>query len=237
MTLMDTNAHVVPQGPAPEPTQEPTQQPTRRQKTIALRRHVVRQLVLELALPLGGYYGLRAAGLNELLSLLAASALVLPMIVYTLVRQRRVDALAIFALSLVLLGALTSLVTGDPRLLLVRDSWIFGALGLWILGTLLTQHPFWRSAARAIVTVKVGEEGYRQWDARWDSEPVFRKHLRFMTLVWGLGFTLDAVVRVILAYTLPVDSVPLVSTVQWLVVLGGLWTFHIRYVTKNGLKV
>jgi len=41
---------------------------------------------------------------------------------------------------------------------------------------------------------------------------------------------------VLLAYTLPIDSVPLVSTVQWLVVLAGLIAFHTVYMTKHGLK-
>ena len=35
-----------------------------------------------------------------------------------------------------------------------------------------------------------------------------------LTAVWGMGFTLDALVRVLLAYTIPIDSVPLVSTVE-----------------------
>jgi len=43
-------------------------------------------------------------------------------------------------------------------------------------------------------------------------------------------------VRVLLAYTLPIDSVPLGSTVQWLVVLGGLLVFQNLYITKHGLK-
>ena len=47
---------------------------------------------------------------------------------------------------------------------------------------------------------------------------------------------MDALVRVLLAYTIPIDSVPLVSIVQWLVVLGGLVTFHIAYITKHGPK-
>lgn len=111
------------------------------------------------------------------------------------------------------------------------------ALGLWILATLFTQHPFMRTAARTIVTVKIGEAGYRQWDARWDNDSRFRGQLRVLTTVWGTVFTLDALVRVLLAYTLPVDSVPLVSTLQWLVVLGALLSFHTVYVTKNGLKV
>ncbi|MGW4119510.1 hypothetical protein [Nocardia sp. NPDC004711] len=75
--------------------------------------------------------------------------------------------------------------------------------------------------------------GYRGWDARWDNDFRFRHQLRVLTAV----FTLDAVVRVAFAYTLPLDAVPLATTLQWLVALAGLITFHIVYVTRNGLKV
>ncbi|WP_433567675.1 VC0807 family protein [Nocardia sp. CA-151230] len=121
--------------------------------------------------------------------------------------------------------------------MLVRDSWLFGALGLWTLGTLFTQRPMMRSFARTIVTVKIGEAGYRDWDARWDNDSRFRYQLRVLTAVWGTVFTLDAVTRVAFAYTLSLDAVPLATTLQWLVVLAGLITFHIVYVTRNGLKV
>ncbi|QIS09936.1 VC0807 family protein [Nocardia arthritidis] len=210
---------------------------TPEQKRAALRRHLARQLIVELVLPIGGYYGLRAAGVNPWLALIAPGLLVGLFIAYRAIRERRVDMMALFALAMIAVGAVTSLLTGDPRTLFLRDSLIFGAIGLWMLGTLLTEHPSMRSAARAIVTAKIGEEGYRQWDARWDNDSRFRSQLRLLTLVWGLGFTLDALVRAVLAYTLPVDAVPLVSTLQWLVVLGGLLTFHIVYVTKKGLKV
>jgi hypothetical protein len=210
---------------------------TPERKRAALRRHLARQLIVELALPLGGYYGLRAAGVNPWLALIVPALLTVPFIAYGAIRQRRVDAVALFALAFILVGTVMTLVTGDPRTLLVRDSWIFGVLGLWVLGTLLTRHPFMRTGARAVVTAKIGEEGYRQWDARWDNDSRFRSHLRVLTAVWGAGFALDAVVRILLAYTLPIDAVPLVNTLQWLVVLGGLLAFHILYVTRHGLKV
>jgi hypothetical protein len=207
------------------------------QKRAALRRHLVSRLLVELALPLGGYYGLRAAGANPWLALIAPAVLTVGFLAYTAIRQRRVDRVALFTLAMIVVGTAVSLMTGDPRTLLVRDSWLFGAVGLWMLATVFTQHPFIRSTSRTIVTVKVGEQGYRQWDARWDNDFRFRHRLRVLTAVWGMGFTFDALVRVLLAYTLPIDSVPLVSTVQWLVVLAGLITFHAVYITKHGLKV
>ncbi|MCU1685879.1 MAG: conserved rane protein of unknown function [Amycolatopsis sp.] len=35
-----------------------------------------------------------------------------------------------------------ALITGDQRALLARESWLTGALGLWILGSLALARPF-----------------------------------------------------------------------------------------------
>ena len=207
------------------------------QKTAGVRRVLARQLILELALPLGGYYGLRAAGVSPWLALTVGGLLAAPWIVYGMVRNRRVDVMAAFTLTMLLLGALMSAVTGDPRLLLVRDSWIGALLGGWILGTLPTRRPFIMATSRAIVIAKVGEAGANAWEARWEREADFRHHIRVLTAIWGVVFLGDAIVRVILAYTLPLDAVPGVSTVQWLAVLGCLLVFHTRYVGRTGLKV
>ncbi|PXX60953.1 hypothetical protein DFR70_109144 [Nocardia tenerifensis] len=217
--------------------QAPTIDRTPEQKRAAVRRHLLRQLLLELVIPLGGYYALRAAGVNPWLALIAPALLIVGLLAYHGIRERRVDAFALFTLSMIVVGTVMTLVTGDPRTLMVRDSWIFGVLGLWVLATLATQRPFIRTTARAIVTAKIGEEGYREWDARWDSDSRFRGQLRLLTAVWGAAFVLDALVRVVLAYTLPLDAIPLVSTLQWLVVLALVITFHNIYVTRHGLKV
>ncbi|MFI0740513.1 VC0807 family protein [Streptomyces sp. NPDC021100] len=209
---------------------------TERQKTAALRRLVVLQLLFELALPIGAFYGLQAAGASQWAALAVGSLITLPWIVHGMIRRRRVDPMGLFTLCLMLLGALMSLVTGDPRVLLVRDSWLFGLIGLWILGTLPTRRPFIMYMGQTVVTAKLGEAGWRAWASRWDTEPAFRRDVRVLTAVWGAVFTLDAAVRVVLALTVPVGSVPLVSTVQWLAVLAGLILFHNVYVTRRGLK-
>jgi hypothetical protein len=209
---------------------------TEAQKTAGLRRLLARQIIFELVVPLAGYYGLRGAGVSQWLALAIGSLLAAPWIIYGAVRDRRIDVVAVFTLSLLVVGALMSLVTGDPRLLLVRDSWIGALLGFWMLGTVPTQRPFLMLTSRAVVVAKVGEAGAKAWESRWDHEAAFRRHLRILSAIWGAVFLADAGVRVALAYSLPVDSVPAVSTAQWLVVLGCLIAFHIRYVTRNGLK-
>ncbi|MFD7919412.1 VC0807 family protein [Streptomyces sp. NPDC059740] len=209
----------------------------RLRRTKALRRRLLAQLFFELVLPLGSYYGLRALGAGQWLSMVAGGVLLLPWIGYGIVRRRRVEAMALFTLSLVVAATLLSLVSGSPRVLMVRDSWMTAAIGLWVLGTLLTRRPFMMTASRGVVIAKVGEAGLVAWEAQWDADPAFRHHLRFITAVWGAGFLLDAVLRVVLAYTIPVDAFPLTSAVLWLVVLGGLFAFHNTYITRHGLKL
>ncbi|MFF7634678.1 VC0807 family protein [Kitasatospora sp. NPDC008050] len=228
-----------PQATAAEaaPDAGPSAAPDAAQKARAAKRQLTKSLVFELALPLGGYYVLHGVGLGQWASLLISSLLLVPWLVLGMVRSRRVEVMPVFTLLLIVLGALMSMVSGSPRVLLVRDSWVFGVLGLWILGTLATQRPFMLTASRSIVATKIGEAGAEEWTGRWAYDATFRHHLRTLTTVWGLGFTVDAGIRVALAYTLPVDLVPLVSTLQWLVVLGGLFGFHIFYVNRNGLKV
>ena len=210
---------------------------TQAQKTAGLRRALARRLILEAGLPLAGYYGLRETGASEWLALAIGGVLAAPWIVVGAIRDRRFEATAAFTLSLMLIGALMSMVTGDPRLLLVRDGWLGALLGVWILGSLPTQRPFIMVTSRAIVVAKIGEAGARAWEDRWNHEADFRRHVRVLTAVWGAVFLADAAVRIALAYSLPVDTVPAVSTAQWLVVLGCLLVFHARYVSRTGLKV
>ncbi|MGF1429231.1 VC0807 family protein [Kitasatospora sp. LaBMicrA B282] len=201
------------------------------------RRALVQGLLFELGMPVGGYYLLVGLGVSQWAALVVSGLLLAPWLVYGMVRRGRVEAMPVFTLVLLVAGALMSLVTGSPRVLLIRDSWLFGVLGLWVLGTLATQRPFMLTAGRSIVAAKIGEQGAGEWLDRWHTEPLFRHQMRLLTAVWGGGFLLDAGIRVAFACTLPVGAVPLVNSLQWLVVLGALFGFHFWYISKHGLRV
>jgi hypothetical protein len=105
-----------------------------------------------------------------------------------------------------------------------------------MLGTVPTRRPVMMIMGRSIVIAKVGMAGLAKFEARWDTEAAFRRATRILSAIWGLVFALDALVQVAIAYTLPVDQVPLVSTLQWLVALGGLIGFHIVYTKRKDLR-
>ncbi|HEX4225503.1 MAG TPA: VC0807 family protein [Pseudonocardiaceae bacterium] len=211
--------------------------PTGTRRNLAgLRKHLIISILLDVALPLAGFYVLRGFGIGALAALLLSGLLVLPGVGYSVRQQRKVNMLTVFTISLLVVGALMSVITGSPRLLLVREAWLFLVVGLWMLGTVPTRRPVMMIMGRSIVIAKVGMEGLAKFEARWDAEAAFRRATRILSSVWGLVFTLDALLQVAIAYTLPVDRVPLVSTVQWLVVLAGLITFHAVYTQRKGLR-
>jgi hypothetical protein len=129
---------------------------------------------------------------------------------------RSVDPLALFTLTLVGCGAAVAAITGDARALLARESWLTGVIGLWILASLRAERPFLYHATARVMA----EDAARRWDRAWRDEPRLRRTLRQMTIAWGAAFLLDAAARVAMAYTLPVDVVPVASVALLCGLLG-----------------
>jgi hypothetical protein len=107
------------------------------------------------------------------------------------------------------------MLTADPRLLLARESYPTGVVGFWTVGTLLARRPL----LFGVTTRFMSEDSARAWEHDWAHSPRSRRTLRVMTAAWGVAFLLDAAARVVMAYTLPVDLVPLLSTALLVVML------------------
>jgi hypothetical protein len=172
-------------------------------------------LLWDVGLPIVVYYAGRALGYHVLPALAAAGCAALVRVAVVAVGRRRLDGLAAvvggtFAL---LLGI--SLLTGDPRIVLAKESVLSGAAGLLLVGSCLVGKPLVYSLARKLNTGKTA-----QWDARWENEPAFRKHFVQLSAVIGGVLLADAIVRLVLVYTLPVDVMANLSPVMHLAVLG-----------------
>jgi len=186
--------------------------------TASSNRLRLRPLVLSLGvnvgLPLLAVQWLLHAGVSVIVALSLSAVFPLADTLVTIVRSRRVSPL----------GAL-SLISGNPVFALAKESVFTGVFGLVFLGSLATARPLIFGLGR---TSSTGGDaaGMAEWDARWDRQPAFRRVLRIMTLVWGLGLLGEAVARVAVALTLPVTLATIVSPALQVVAFGGLilWT-------------
>ncbi|HEY1622838.1 MAG TPA: VC0807 family protein [Streptosporangiaceae bacterium] len=205
-------------------------------------RRVIRANVLtvvfEVIVPMVLFYGLRAAGVSQWWALMAGVLVAVPYVAWTIARNRRVDLLAVFTLSVLALSVVLGLLSDDPRTLAIREGWtaaLGGLFGLWMLVTVVTGKPAQLTLGRTIAEVKRGVEGAAAWAARWDTDARFRRGLRIDTAAWGAVLLANAVVHVVLVYTLPVDLISGVTTVEWFASLALLITWHVWYIRKENL--
>ncbi|GIH18330.1 VC0807 family protein [Rugosimonospora africana] len=193
-----------------------------------VRGALLRSAAIDLIGPTVAYYALRGAGLSTVVATLLAALLPLGNAALVFARRRQVDQLACLAVVVLGVLVLATVLGGGERLALAKDGLITGIAGLYALGTLTARRPLYFTVARPF-----GQEPDEDWDASWEADPVFRHQIRTINTVWGTGLSLDGIVKVLLAYTLPADAVPAVAGIQYVVVLGGLVLFTVRYVRRG----
>lgn len=166
-------------------------------------------VALDFLVPVAFFYVLRAAGVSAYLALLAGALASLVSATTTLVRERRVNGVAAYMTTMLVLSTLVSLIAGSPRFLLARDAWLTGLTGIWFIASCWAPRPLAYHFARAVGEGRFGWPP--DWEARWERAPRFRRMWRVASVAWGIGTLLDAVLRWVMAYTLPIDMVPALS--------------------------
>ncbi len=202
-------------------------------RMAALGRTVM-NLAWGLVAPIAGFYVLRALGIDPLMALLAGAAATLFGLVLRLVRTHRLDGLTAMFGTLTLLSLGVSVLNGSPRFLLAKDGLITAASGLWFLTSLWHgSRPAGLMFGRPLMEPLMPTR--RNWDEMWETEAVFRRCWRVITAVWSVTLFADAVVRVVTAYTLPIDVVPGLNGALWIGLVIVLQVATNLYFHKAGL--
>jgi hypothetical protein len=213
-------------------TPQPDVQPRR-----GTRRVMTGTLLIEVVAPLALFYGLRALGVNQFLALLLGAAVSAINAAHTIVTQRRVGGVTMFVLGTMAFTVVMSFITGDPRVLLIRNGWGFAAMGVGMLLTLFARRPFLYEAARIVFD----EDKQQTWAQNWERFPPFRHLLWVCSGAWGGACLIDAGLRVLMAFTLPIDLVPVLDNVLLVVTLGTILIFQRvygrRYLRRHGLRL
>ncbi|MEU2742653.1 VC0807 family protein [Streptomyces sp. NPDC007095] len=170
-------------------------------------------LILDVAVPVGSYYLLKNGfGMSTMAALGWSSVVPAVRTVWSAVKERKANALAGLILFVNVVGLALSLVAGDPRLMLAKDSGVSSAIGIGILVSVKLGRPMMTAGMKPFL-IKGDAAKNAAWDRLAAGSPGFRKAERTFSLVWGVALLGECVARVVGAYTLPVDTMVWLGTV------------------------
>ncbi|WP_434109613.1 VC0807 family protein [Paraburkholderia caffeinilytica] len=203
---------------------------------MKLRPGFVLELAVNFLLPWLAYR-LALPHLGETGALIASAV---PPIVWSLIeliRFRRIDALSVMVVAGIVLSVAAMALGGSPRMLLLRESLVSGAVGVVFLLSLPMRRPLIFYLARATVAREM-EGGAARFEALWRERPALVSAMRLMTLIWGVGLTGETALRAWMALTWPIERFLVVSPFIGYGIYGALalWTLWYRKTMRSRVE-
>jgi hypothetical protein len=179
----------------------------------------LRPLAIDVAVPLGTYYLLRdGLGLSLWLALAASSIFPAIRSVAGIMARRQLNVLALLMLAVNMAGIGISFATGDPRLMIAKDSAISSVIGIAILASVALRRPLMTAGLKPWLTR--GAAGRTAaWDRLAARSATFRRLESLFSVIWGVVLLAECAARVVGALTLPVPTMVWLGTV---ILLGAL---------------
>lgn len=199
--------------------------------------------VAGIVVPIVAYYALRAAGASVWLALAAGAVLPAAGTLAALAGHRRTDRMGLLMVAALLLSTVLSLATGSPRALLARDGVLTGAWACYMYASMLAARPVTFVIARPLLEGRrvydPASRGWARpapqtWDELWQRVPRFRRIWQVCTVIWGTAILADAVIRVVMAATLPLGIVPGLNGALWPVTFVALQVVTNVYFYRYG---
>lgn len=174
---------------------------------------MLKPLVLDIAVPLGSYYLLRNGfGVGLVASLMLSSIVPAVRTVAAAARDRSFNGLAGIMLVVNLVGIVLSFVTGDARLMIVKDSALSSVVGISVLIAAATGKPLMSAGLKPFMT-KGKAANVLAWDRLSAGSARFRRAELLFSTIWGVSLLTECVARIVLAFILPVSTMVWLSTV------------------------
>jgi hypothetical protein len=193
----------------------------------AALRNAAPSLVVNAVLPYLAFQYLSGHGVDDVSALAISAVFPLVGILSGMIRTRHADVIALVSLAFIGIGVATSVVSGNPRFILIRESFVSGLFAAACLVSLFMPRPLLFYFGRHF-----GGGGdprrAQAFDTMWQTQG-FRTMIRRMTLVWGLGLLFESVLRVVLSFVLPIGTFLLLSRPLFLAVTFGLIAWTLSY--------
>lgn len=181
-------------------------------------------LLIDVAVPLGSYYLFKDGfGMSTVAALAWSSVVPAVRTVWGLVKERRTNALAGLILVVNVVSLLLSFLSGDPRLMLAKDSGVSSTVAIGILISVRFGKPMMTAGMKPFLV-----KGEAAKEAAWQrlasgaaaGSAAFRRKEYTFSVVWGLALLGECVARAVGAYTVPVDTMVWLGTVIMIGAIG-----------------
>ena len=180
--------------------------------------------VADAVLPMALYYVLHRLGASDVVALAAGIAIALVATIVNTIRHKKLDRFGIIVLLEIALSIALLLLLKDRRLILAKPSFYSALAGFYMIATSLRGRPLTYEPVKNIGT-KGDPQRAAAFDAAWNDSPQFRAALRTSAIGWGVAFLADAILRVVIVYTTPIDRAVWLSNVPHVAAIGILIAF------------
>ncbi|MEV6342067.1 VC0807 family protein [Actinoplanes sp. NPDC051851] len=190
---------------------------------------MIRSLAYDLGLPVITYYGLHALGASDSAALFAGTIAAGLRLAWSAIRTRTLNHFSSIMAAVFGVGLLFTLLTGDPRFLLIKHSVMSAVIGiLFVVTALRGSKPLTLSAQQSFAPAKAAELAQA-----YATTPRIRHGHRVASLVWGAGLLTEAALRIVLVYLLPVSVMVGLSTILTITTFTLLIAWNARYIATH----
>jgi intracellular septation protein A len=188
-------------------------------------RWVTMIVIFDIATPLAAYKLLRSAGMSGVTSLVLSGVFPAIPVSIDAIKHRRLEVIGVLVLAGIAVGTVLGLVSHSTRLVLIEGSVPTGVLGAAFLGSLLARQPLMFKFAREFTGPDTAKG--QEMTMLWQTYAGFRRIFRIMTAVWGVGFLIEAALRVVVVFNTSTGTALAISKVTPFVFVAILlaWTF------------
>ena len=216
----------------------PESQPTAETKpeTGGRLRSLAKIVIIDIAAPLIAYYVLRAAGMSTVTALVLSGVFPALGVAISAIQHRHLDIVGALVLAGIVVGAVLGLVTHNARLVLLEGSVPTVIFGLGCLGSLWTSRPLMYGMSLEFIGRDTARG--REMTSLWQYDG-FRRIFRVITAVWGVGFLLEAALRVVIVYNTSTSTALSLSKVTpyiWIAVFVAWTVSYGKYQGKKGQR-
>lgn len=197
----------------------------------ALLRNLAPSLAISALLPFLLYQYLTAQGVSTVYALAATAIFPVAGVTLGWVRTGQPDIIGVISFVFIVLGLLSSLISGSPLFFLIKESFLTGVFGLTFLGSLLLRRPLMFYLSRQFYSGNDPSRAAR-FEGRW-RDPSFRFGQRFLTIIWGCALISEALIRVGLVFVLPIPIFLVISPLIGLTILLGLIIWTMSYARRR----